>query len=231
MSHVLLVLPNPDWIQLTNVYLKFDKHLFTEAYTLTTLPGKLASLTQNSKIHVIGHGNCYGPQHSTVPGVAQALKDSGMPDNGTTIRLDTCSSAGVVPKGLQNFAQNLSTTLKASPFSFKNVKVEGTVGASITGFKEGREVVDPATMPYARDAQGVMSVLFYDEISQAASLIAKGWRENLSSSDIRMLAFQVHLKTSEFFKCFRKYLINFPKVKGTPAILLDKQTAHYKDKY
>jgi hypothetical protein len=43
-------------------------------------------------------------------------------------------------------------------YSFKTVKV-GTTGSSITGFREGREVVDPASIEEAIAIQNALKVI------------------------------------------------------------------------
>jgi len=75
---------------------------------------------------------------------------------GTSIRLDTCESASSAVS--QNFAEQLSSRLK-NKYSFKTVKVEGTTGSSITGFREGREVLDPASIEEAIAIQNAMKVI------------------------------------------------------------------------
>lgn len=231
MSHILLVLPDPDWIQLSNVYMKFHRHMFTEAYTLTTISGKLDRMPANSKIHIIGHGDEKGPviggKSLSVNVVGDALRASKMPDNPTSIRLDTCSSAAKASGG--NFSQLLLQDLQKGTPKYTKIRVEGTIGASITGFKEGREVIDPNSIDMAEDAQEVMEILYMDEIQEATRL-AGTWSETLFSGDIRMLAFNVHLKTDEFFKSFRKYLINFGRFSNT-SVLLNKKTSTYKKSY
>jgi hypothetical protein len=74
---------------------------------------------------------------------------------GTSIRLDTCESASSAVS--QNFAEQLSSRLK-NKYSFKTVKV-GTTGSSITGFREGREVVDPASIEEAIAIQNALKVI------------------------------------------------------------------------
>ena len=241
MSHVFLILPQPDWIQLSNVSVKFTKHgVNAEAYTLTTCAGKLASKVVD-KIHIIGHGNAQGPVHCSITQIADALKASRMPD-GTKLRLDTCSSAGTIASwkswfgaATPNFAQALIAKLKSIPYNYKTLTVEGTVGSSITGFITGREVVDPQQQQAAGAAQEVLMILFWNELGAAENLVQTRWNENLSSADIRTLATDVRRQTDDFFTYFRKYLNNLQGAKGT-AVLMAKQgkgtpAAVYKKQY
>lgn len=232
MRHVVLLLPKPDWIQLSNVHRKMENHPTAEIYTISTLKGKLSSPPAVHKIHCVGHGSPTSAQHISTPDLAKAIKESGLPDGETEIRLDTCSSAFDFGKsGMQNFAQQLLATLKAKPYEYKKLKTSGTTGSSVTGFIAGREVVLPnrLSQDMAGQAQNVISVLYYEELNRA-KLLAAGFSESMSHSEIKSLAAQVSAATEGFFLFFKKYLKNYEACSGQ-QILADKDTDKYKQTY
>jgi hypothetical protein len=199
-EHVIVVLPNPDWIQLANVHRKILNHGGSKVYTTTTVASaNLSSLIPKvRKIHVVGHGSSTSLSGVATNVFAKALKDGGMPD-GVQIRLDTCSSGEILNSG-SNITALLLLELR-NQHGYKNLIAQGTTGASITGWAQKRGVVIGNMKEYVVIIQKTLMIAHKGSIDQA-NIVIQGWTETKSSDEIKLLALGVFNHVEQFFKDF-----------------------------
>jgi hypothetical protein len=202
-----LILPGPDWIQLTNINRKMEKHKDMLLLTKTTIAGQ--TLDGVEKVVVVGHG-------LKAPSVMQGITPVELADlisktnfKKGKLRLDTCYSAY---DGIVAAAPLVAAELKKK--NLKEIVVSGTVGPSITGWDSKRGVVKDDS--FAEDVlmviQGTLEIVHDAKLTEAKESADK-WKENASSVEIAALATEVAAKTKPFFNDFLKVL-NSPVFSG-----------------
>lgn len=212
-----LILPGPDWIQLTNIHRKLEKHKDMVLLTTTTIAGEM--LDGVEKIVVVGHG---GKAPDVMVGItpeALVALISRTNFKKGKLRLDTCYSGyDTVVAAAPLVAQELKKK------NLKEIIVSGTTGPSITGWDAKRGVVKDSALHTAGVIQSTLEIVHNAKLAEAKTS-AKKWRENLSSADIGKLAAEVGAKTKPFFDEFLAVLSH----PNHAAILEDKVTSKYKE--
>lgn len=203
MRRVLMLLPNPDLLQLANCHkyvTRLGDNSYSDIYTMTTIVGACADV---DKILMIGHGKVGGFEEASVDEVADAIIASGIPLAGhNKVAFDTCYA------GSQGDLGNLSSALHLVRVRLKkhnfdcNLELTGATGPSVTIGGDKRLVVDPAKLGHAGGLQGdkmkTHGVNFFAHRSD--------WNEGASSTTIKGWAQQEHAKLSAFAIDFRSVL-------------------------
>ncbi len=203
MRRVLVLLPNPDLLQLANCH-KYVTRLgdngYSDVYTMTTSAGKCGDV---KKILVIGHGKVGGFEEATVDEVAAMIIASGIPlTGGNKVAFDTCYAGSQGDLGNLSSAMHLvRVRLKKHNFDC-DLELTGATGPSVTIGGDKRLVVDPKKLNHAGTLQGQKmkkhSVNFFAHRSD--------WYEGASSETIKGWAQQEHSKLSAFAVDFRSAL-------------------------
>ena len=127
----LIVLPGPDYTQMSNIDRYVTERQYTEVYTLQTVVGKLSANTM--KIVVIGHGGSGMIVGSTLGGLAAAITLSGAMDESRVVLklgIDTCYAG-------HGGDQSVLNRLKAMLPNSRPVQLSGGEGPTITGVHGG----------------------------------------------------------------------------------------------
>jgi hypothetical protein len=229
MKHVILILPNPDWIQLSNVARKVAIHPTDYVFTTKTIAGALKKETDTCKIHVVGHGDVEDVGGMSPEDLAKIIASSDCGSAGLKIRIDTCNSAADLGQAKLNVAQKVCLCL-ANMYKMKGVTVEGTVDSSITGFAGTRSrQVHGKDSDIESAVETVVVMCNKKEIAEAKT-IAAGWDEAMNPGQIKGLATQVRAKTDKFFSDLFECLTAFQNATGF-ELLLNKTHQKYKAAY
>lgn len=210
-KHLIILLNGWDWVQLTNVHKYVAKHGSgdVDVTTLRRLSGALRGLGNDSKIHIVGHGepNSFAQGSGTTPeDLADDINQDLPLNTRIKIRVDTCSSA-VADVNNHTAAQTIKTRLVATHGRRANdIEVTGTVGPSVTGIDGKRIVVDPNQVPTAATIQSTLEFVYRDGIAQATNLCAT-INGNSQSAAIKAAAQRAWGFTQGFFGDF-EYLLN-----------------------
>jgi hypothetical protein len=203
MRRVIILLPNPDLLQLANCHkyvTRLGDNKYSHIYTFTTSAGACGDV---EKILMIGHGKVGGFEEATVDEVANAIIASGMPLTGHgKIAFDTCYAGSHGELGdLASALHLVRVRLKKHNFDC-NVELTGATGPSVTIGGDKRLVVDPAKLQHAGGLQGQMmkkhGVNFFAH--------RPDWNEGASSATIAGWAQQEHANLDAFAKDFRSVL-------------------------
>jgi hypothetical protein len=201
-THVVLILPSPDWIQLTNVQRKIDKYKTKHLYTMTTIVGKLKGI-KDVVLHVVGHGNMLGPCHTTIDNLAETIFKSDLED-GSKIKLETCESASLLVTS--SFCEILLKYLKDKKYGgYTNLTIVGSVGCSITGFKSGHQYVLAGKEGIVGFYQSLLEKIHSTDLTKAKNAMS-GWNDNLDEITIEKMAFDVDKNTTSFFNGLELYI-------------------------
>ncbi|WP_147330446.1 MULTISPECIES: hypothetical protein [unclassified Duganella] len=186
MSRVILLLPDPDRLQLANCYkyITRKENPYSEIYTMSTIAGRCANV---EKLLIIGHGGVGTFVGATIGEVVDAIIDSGMPlTGGGKIAFDTCyagsrGDAGNVTSALEKVLARLKTWDPAC-----NLVLVGSTGPTVTIGPLGskRLVVKHANLDHASQLQ--------DEKMEIHRVNPSGdpmyWREDARSDEIKLWA-------------------------------------------
>ena len=132
MSRVILLLPDPDVLQLANChkYVTRRQDTYSEIYTLTTIGGKCANA---DKILVIGHGKQGALHSATTDRVADAIFGSGISLTGNKkVAFDNCyagykDNTTTVKSALYKVGERLKGKNNAC-----NLELVGATGCTVT---------------------------------------------------------------------------------------------------
>jgi hypothetical protein len=203
MRRVIILLPNPDLLQLANCHkyvTRLGDNKYSHIYTFTTSAGACGDV---EKILMIGHGKVGGFEEATVDEVANAIIASGMPLTGHgKIAFDTCYAGSHGELGdLASALHLVRVRLKKHNFDC-NVELTGATGPSVTIGGDKRLVVDPAKLAHAGGLQGRMMM------KHGVNFFAHrpDWNEGASSATIAGWAQQEHANLDAFAKDFRSLL-------------------------
>ncbi len=198
MSKVLLLLPGPDCIQLSNVHKYITQRGYTQAYTLTTVRGKLDGKVE--KILIIGHGDVGKVVNASINEVADAIVNSGIgKDFKLKIGMDTCHAAQsttTVQSALIQLRNKLKQLAPQASFS-----IMGGEGPTITGGYGKRLVIDPDQVDLIGEIQ--VRLLKKHGFGNSIYYPPAQWKETLDSATIIKLAEAVNQMTKLFFSEFR----------------------------
>jgi len=229
MKHVILILPGPDWIQLSNVARKVAIHPTDYVFTTQTIIRSLEKELDTLKIHVVGHGDASSVGEMTPQDLADVIASSKYRGAGLKVRIDSCQSAADLGMAKLNVAQQVCVSL-TNDHNMKGVVVEGTVDSSITGFAgSGTRQVHGADSNIELAVEAVVITCNKREILEAKQ-IAAGWNEAMKPGQIKALSIQVRAKTEKFFSDLFECLTDFQKATGF-ELLLDKTYKKYKESY
>ena len=173
---------------------------------MTTIKGKLTSGVE--KILVIGHGCVGGVEHTTIPKLAQAIAEAGLPDDSDfKIGLDTCYAACKPTIGDSVLILLRSKLIKLAPgLSFR---ISGSRGPTITGGVGKRLVVNPRLLSRASDAQNFY--LQHHKLDAIIYTTPLGWQETIDSGTIKVLAAKAEKETADFFADMRSEIKKWDK--------------------
>jgi hypothetical protein len=202
MRRVILLLPNPDLLQLANCHkyvTRSDDKAYSDIYTTNTVRGACKDV---DKMLVIGHGKVGGFEGITIDEVANAIIESGISlTGGKKIAFDTCyagsrGDAGNLPSALHL----LRVRLKKRHFDC-DLELTGAIGPTVTIGNVGdkRLVVDPAKLPRAGKLQGKKMTAHKVDFFQHRG----DWQEGAPSSQIKTWAHEEHTKLIKFAVDFR----------------------------
>jgi hypothetical protein len=231
MSRVIMLLPDPDNLQLANCYKYISRqdNTYSEIYTMTTIRGRCAGV---DKILVIGHGSVGGFEGATVDELAAAIIGSGISLTGNKkVGFDTCLAANRGDFGNVSSALHLvRVRLKKHNFDC-NLQLSGATGCSVTIGKatDKRLVVNPSKVEFdfkgkTQDPLGHAGDLQTEKVSKHnADLFGHrgDWNEAAPSSQIKVWAQAEYAKLIGFALDFRTelelgpYLENGPHRKAT----------------
>ncbi|MBV8101757.1 MAG: hypothetical protein JOZ31_21650 [Verrucomicrobia bacterium] len=224
MSHVILLLPTPDILQLANChkYVARRSSAYEEIYTTTTIKGKCGSV---DKILVIGHGKKGGFDTASVEEVANAIYDSGISMTGNKkVAFDTCYA------GYSDMTASVTSALTQVGVWLKgkdkacNLLLVGATGPTVTigalGYSATLSFVGGIDLSFLGGAADKRLVVKDSKLSSAGALQTKKtkeynvnlfekpsyWDEYTSSSQIKVWAEAEYGKLIKFAIDFRSHL-------------------------
>lgn len=197
MRRVILLLPNPDILQVANChkYITRKDKTYSDIYTLTTIKGQCADV---DKILAIGHGHPGGFETAKVGQVAKAIVDSGMKLTDLhKIAFDTCYAGANVPNSALELVEKAVLKLDKDALLY----FVGTTGPSITigAVGDKRLVVDPNKLKAACDLQSKLLDKHKVNLFEKPS----DWKEGLPSNSIKVLANKYYQQLKSFAIDFR----------------------------
>jgi hypothetical protein len=202
MRRVIMLLPNPDNLQLANCHKyvsRAGEKGYSDIYTMTTVLGKCADV---EKMLVIGHGDVGGFLGASVDEVVAAIIGSGISlTTNHKIAFDTCYA------GTRSDTGNLSSALHAVRVRLKkanfdcNLHLSGATGPSVTVGNVGdkRLVVKPAKLPAAGKVQKAKVKFHHVDLFGHRG----DWSEGATSATIKKWASEEHAKLLGFALDFR----------------------------
>lgn len=205
MARVILLLPNPDRLQLANCHkyvTRGGQRAYSEIYTFKTIDGKCASGVD--KLLLIGHGAKGGVKGASVQDVVDAIQRSKLPlIQGTKIAFDTCwGGAGDV--GVDSVIMQVAAALKKAIPSAQG-RLSGSTGCTVTVGGEKRLVVLDSQRGRASAAQRTM--LKKHNINGMGD-VRGDWSETASSAQIKVWAKEEYDKLKDFAEDLRDALAN-----------------------
>jgi hypothetical protein len=224
MSRVILLLPNPDNLQLANChkYVTRGDNRYEEIYTTTTIKGKCTNV---DKILVIGHGVKGGFETASIGIAAKAIFESGISLTGNKkVAFDTCYA------GYEDLTQNVTSALYQVGQWLKaknnacNLELVGATGPSVTigtlghsvslplfggidlsffgGKPDKRLVVKDSKLTHAGALQIEKTKLYKVDLFEHRT----NWTEGANSQQIKVWAQEEYSKLISFAIDFRSNL-------------------------
>lgn len=203
MPRVIMLLPNPDLLQLANCHkyvTRTGANAYSEIYTMTTIANTCAGV---DKILVIGHGDVGEFTGTTVDAVASAIIGSGISlTGGKKVSFDTCyAGSNPTPADPSSALHLLKARLKARNPDC-NLVLTGVIGPSITIGRPGakRKVVKPAKLAHA----GAIQTEKLDKHNLDFFRHRDDWNESAPSATIRTWAHAEYDNLIDFAVDFRE---------------------------
>ncbi|TRW99607.1 hypothetical protein FNJ84_02715 [Paracoccus sp. M683] len=224
MRRVIMLLPNPDLLQLANCYKYISRtdSPYADIYTMRTIIGKCADA---EKILVIGHGNVASFSGTTTADVADAIIKSGINLKASNrIDFDTCYASSST--GMSATTPTSAIELvRAHLLKFDQecrIIFSGATGPTITigDLDDKRLVVDPGKLTDAGDLQEkLITEKGVDLFGRRAD-----WDEYAQSDTIKGYAQTEYAKLIDFAREFRKGIVTYLDVADTRKIKIGNLT-------
>jgi hypothetical protein len=206
MRRVIMLLPNPDNLQLANCHKYVSRQgdkAYSDIYTTMTIVGKCADV---DKILVIGHGFKGSFKGTTIGKVVEAIILSGIELTGNKkVAFDTCYGGSPDTNGASALQMVKNRLKKKEPKC--NLELVGATGCSVTigspvGTLGKRLVINDSRINQVTDRQVKMTKDYNVDLFGNRN----GWHEWVPSAKIKAWAHEEYSKLIWFALDFRSSL-------------------------